>query len=53
MIKTKNTQLKETEEQYEQKLKELAGQYEVESKKKGDLEGQLRQVKQELEDIET
>jgi hypothetical protein len=45
--------LKQTEDEYELKLKELALVYESEQKKKNELEQQLKKVKQELEDIET
>lgn len=37
-IKTKNAQLKQTEDEYEGKLKDLAAVYEAESRKKLDLE---------------
>jgi len=53
LIKKKNDKLKRTEDEYEVKLKELTVIYELEQKKKNDLESNLKAVKQDLEDIET
>ena len=52
LIHEKNAQLKETEDQYEKRLQMLTAEYEAEQKKKNELDENLRNVKNELEEIE-
>ena len=52
LIHEKNAQLKETEDLYEKRLQLLTAEYEAEQKKKNELDENLRNVKNELEEIE-
>lgn len=52
IIKQKNDELKETEAAYDEKLQLLNEQYDIEHKKKNDLDNKLKEVQKDLQNLE-